>query len=166
MLRRISHDHRRSNLGLLRVDCHEQAVALPAYQQHGQFILLDLVRSLQILINRLDGLVIDLLNDVGLDEMLLRAGGLDTFLDWQNVLSTGEQQLVTLARVVLAKPKFLFMDESTTALDRKTEELMMEKKKKITQAYISIGYHDTLAPFHHTTLRLLGEGKWQLEMNK
>lgn len=110
--------------------------------------------------------LVDLLRSVGLSEMLGRIGGLDTFLDWQNVLSTGEQQLVTLARVMLAKPKFLFMDESTTALDEKAEERMLTKIQQVTQAYISVGFHDTLAPFHHTTLRLLGEGKWQLEMNK
>lgn len=110
--------------------------------------------------------LLDLVNSVGLTETLQRVGGLDAFLDWQNVLSTGEQQLVSLSRVVLAKPKFLFMDESTTALDLKTEERMMTRVQEITQAYISVGFHGTLAPFHHTTLRLLGEGKWQLEMNK
>ena len=41
-------------------------------------------------------------------------------------LSGGEKQRIAIARAVYKNPKILFMDESTSALDVKTEEEIIE----------------------------------------
>jgi ATP-binding cassette subfamily C protein len=49
--------------------------------------------------------------------------GLDTFVGKNGVkLSGGEKQRVAIARMILFKPKVVILDESTSALDIKTEE--------------------------------------------
>jgi putative ATP-binding cassette transporter len=70
------------------------------------------------------------------------------------VLSLGEQQRVSLARALLAKPDILFLDEATSAIDEEGEaalyKLIEERLPKA--AIISIGHRSTLLPFHKDRL--------------
>jgi hypothetical protein len=56
------------------------------------------------------------LAQVNLDEVLARVDGdLGKEVDWTNVLSLGEQQRVSFARLLLKKPTIAFLDEATSA---------------------------------------------------
>lgn len=87
------------------------------------------------------------LNAVGL-------GGLEHELDdagnWSQRLSGGEQQRLGVARVLLAKPDFLFLDEATSALDEEGEADIY--RVLITSlpasAIVSIGHRSSLNQFH------------------
>src|SRR5215212_9997107 len=87
----------------------------------------------------------------------LRAAGMGAFVDrldeeraWAQTLSMGEQQRVAVARALLAKPDWLFLDEATAALDEPTEEaiyrMLMERLPDTT--VVSIGHRSTLVGFH------------------
>jgi ATP-binding cassette subfamily B protein len=41
-----------------------------------------------------------------------------------NLLSTGQKQLISLARAVLAKPELFILDEATSALDTESERMI------------------------------------------
>jgi putative ATP-binding cassette transporter len=93
-----------------------------------------------------------------------RLGGLADQLDredvWSQRLSGGEQQRIALARALLMRPDWLFLDESTSALDEKLEGEMYaalaEHLPKTT--VISIGHRSTLAAFHRRRLDMMPEG--------
>ena len=82
------------------------------------------------------------------------------------ILSLGEQQRVAFARVLLAKPDIVFLDESTSALDEKTEAVMYKllKENLPNAAILSIGHRSTLHQYHKQQLHLFGDGSWQFSM--
>jgi ABC-type uncharacterized transport system fused permease/ATPase subunit len=65
--------------------------------------------------------LIRVLEVVRLGYILPRFNGLDSMHDWASVLSLGEQQRLAFARLLLAKPTLVLLDESTSALDDTNE---------------------------------------------
>jgi putative ATP-binding cassette transporter len=89
----------------------------------------------------------DVLKAVGLGAF---AAQLDDTAYWADKLSGGEQQRLSIARALLQKPHWLFLDEATGALDEASEaalySLMIERLPNT--AIVSIGHRASLAPFH------------------
>jgi putative ATP-binding cassette transporter len=88
------------------------------------------------------------------------AGQLDREDVWSQRLSGGEQQRVALARALLMRPDWLFLDESSSALDEKMEAEMytLLAQRLPATTIISIGHRSTLAAFHHRHLGMTPEG--------
>lgn len=85
--------------------------------------------------------------------------GLDAVADWAAILSLGEQQRLAFARVLLARPSLVLMDESTSALDVANEAAMYAALKEAGVSYVSVGHRPTLTRYHSRLLRLVpGEG--------
>jgi vitamin B12/bleomycin/antimicrobial peptide transport system ATP-binding/permease protein len=87
-------------------------------------------------------------------------GELDHEDVWSQRLSGGEQQRIALARALLKRPDWLFLDESTSALDDKLEaDLYAIIAKRLPgTTVVSIGHRSTLAAFHHRRLEMMPEG--------
>jgi putative ATP-binding cassette transporter len=60
--------------------------------------------------------ILTLLRKLNIEQVLGRAGGLDEERDWETLLSLREQQLLSLAHILLAAPRFAFLDRLGTAL--------------------------------------------------
>ncbi len=110
-----------------------------------------------------DTTLLKVLRDVRLETTLERVGGFDAMHDWPNMLSTGEQQRLAFARLVLARPKYVYLDESTTALDMKNESLLYALLEEFAVSVLSVGYRGTLASHHHTVLELSDHATWRVE---
>ncbi len=67
-------------------------------------------------------------------EKFIRAlpNGLDTVLDENNNVSAGERQLFTIARGMLKESPFSILDEATSSVDTRTEELVQKAMDKLS----------------------------------
>ncbi len=103
--------------------------------------------------------ILDAMRDAQLGDFL---GALDREDNWQQRLSGGEQQRLAIARAILAKPDWLFLDEATSAMDEAMEaeiyHMLAAKLPRTT--IVSIGHRASLAAFHkrHLEMRPSGAG--------
>jgi vitamin B12/bleomycin/antimicrobial peptide transport system ATP-binding/permease protein len=103
------------------------------------------------------------LETVNLPEVAARVDGdFDRPADWANMLSLGEQQRLSFARLLLKNPAIAFLDESTSALDEPNEERMYEYLLKQRYTFVSVGHRSTLLKHHDWLLRIGEEGTWEL----
>jgi vitamin B12/bleomycin/antimicrobial peptide transport system ATP-binding/permease protein len=102
------------------------------------------------------------LEQVHLAELPERVGGWDVELDWADVLSLGEQQLLACARLLLTQPQYVILDEATSALDVKNEEHLYRLLQAAAITYISAGHRPSVLQYHQYVLELTGEGCWRL----
>jgi putative ATP-binding cassette transporter len=111
----------------------------------------------------LDRELISILETVRLTEMFKRVGGLDAVLDWPNVLGTGEQQRLAFARLLVIRPRFVFLDEATTAMDQTIADALYSILPSFVEKYVSTGEIGELRKFHEHVLTLEGDGSWRFE---
>ncbi|HEY6647422.1 MAG TPA: ABC transporter ATP-binding protein/permease [Mycobacterium sp.] len=85
--------------------------------------------------------------------------------DWAKVLSVGEQQRIAFARVLLGKPRAVFLDESTSAMDEGLELTLYEliRTEYPDAILVSVSHRGTVEQFHGRHLELVGDGDWRLD---
>lgn len=89
-----------------------------------------------------------ILYKVNLSDLAERFGGFEAEKDWSDVLSLGEQQRLAFARILVTKPKYAILDESTSALDVNNEENLYSLLLETGTTFVSVGHRPTLKKFH------------------
>lgn len=97
------------------------------------------------------------LRAVGLPALAER---LDEHAHWNRMLSLGEQQRLGIARALLHRPQYLFLDEATASLDEPSEAALYELlyKELPDTTFVSIGHRATLHAFHQRNVVLARDG--------
>ena len=91
----------------------------------------------------------EIIKAVGLEEKLTK---------YPSELSGGEQQRVSIARALSKKPKFLFLDEPTGALDEKTGRQILDYICKLHNEYgftiIMVTHNANIAEIANTVIKM------------
>jgi putative ATP-binding cassette transporter len=97
--------------------------------------------------------LVGVLKQVGLERF---SSELDTVDLWAQRLSGGEQQRLALARVLLAEPAVIFLDEATASLDESGQEMLYRLLRDLPwhPTIISVGHRATLRQFHDRVFEL------------
>ncbi|XP_070233621.1 lysosomal cobalamin transporter ABCD4 isoform X2 [Bos mutus] len=100
----------------------------------------------------------------GLSSLVARTEGLDQQVDWNwyDVLSPGEMQRLSFARLFYLQPKYAVLDEATSALTEEVERELYRVGQQLGMTFISVGHRRSLEKFHSLVLRLCGDGRWEL----
>jgi len=83
-------------------------------------------------------------------------------VEWQKVLTVGEQQRIAFARVMLSQANFALLAEATSALDTSNERATYQQLQKSGMGYISVGHRPSLLEYHNKVLELQPGGIWRL----
>jgi vitamin B12/bleomycin/antimicrobial peptide transport system ATP-binding/permease protein len=108
--------------------------------------------------DRYDGAaILDALRAAKLDDVI---DELDSYDNRPQRLSGGEQQRLAIARAILAKPDWLFLDEATSAMDETMEAEIYEilARKLPGTTIVSIGHRASLAQFHERRIEMRPAG--------
>lgn len=109
-----------------------------------------------------DGELLEVLRKVNLADIAERFDGFDAVMEWSNLLSLGEQQRLSFARLLLAAPKYAVLDEATSALDAANEALLYGQLRESGMTFVSVGHRSSLLAYHDSVLELQGGGNWRL----
>jgi len=107
-----------------------------------------------------DEQIIAVLRSLHADGVLQRGGGLDVERDWADALSLGEQQLLCVARVILAAPRFVFFERPRATLGGAQAERVMSVLRERSLTYLTIGDGDDRVEDHAVVLELADDGGW------
>lgn len=82
-------------------------------------------------------------------------GGLDYYMDNESSISGGQKQLITIARAMAENSPLLILDEATSNVDTRTEELIQTAMDKLTQGRTSFVIAHRLSTIKNADLILV-----------
>jgi putative ATP-binding cassette transporter len=103
-----------------------------------------------------------ILTKVNLQHLLTGKNSFDQEVNWEQVLSLGEQQRLAFARLFITRPTFTILDEATSALDLPNEASLYQQLQKTETTFISVGHRESLFNYHQWVLELTENSHWQL----
>lgn len=109
-----------------------------------------------------DERILESLKALNLDHALEKAGGLDVERNWGDILSLGEQQRLTFARVLLAEPRFVFLDHPSRGLSECPLGELFKLLRQQAITYLTLGDTTDDPRSYDRLLEIDADGTWRL----
>lgn len=106
--------------------------------------------------------IMAVLASLGLDAIVAEAGGLQVSKDWNHEFAIGDQNLLSIARIILARPKFVFLDRPGSALPKSRIAALLEllRQHKIACVLLAKDGESDLEYDRH--LEIFPDGSWAI----
>jgi putative ATP-binding cassette transporter len=98
--------------------------------------------------------------------LIVRAGGFDEERDWDSIFSLREQQLVALARVLVAAPTFVFLDRIAATLTPEDVERVLQALADRSITYVMFGPANGAASLFDAVLDVRADGAWEWKVQR
>jgi vitamin B12/bleomycin/antimicrobial peptide transport system ATP-binding/permease protein len=108
-----------------------------------------------------DEQILATLNSLNLESVLRRIGGLDIERKWSDLLSLAEQQLIAFARVLIASPGFVFLDQPSRALSVLQVNELLKRLREHNITYLTLGDDDDTS-YYDQLLDIAEDGTWKV----
>jgi len=107
--------------------------------------------------------ILEVLHELGVAGVLEKAGGLDVERDWGELLSLGEQQALSFARLALAAPRYAILDRPQTVLGVEAVASALDFLAEQSITVVTFASDPALAARHDARIALAADGSWSFE---
>lgn len=107
-----------------------------------------------------DEQIIRVMNELGLERVLARAGSLDSEQHWSETLSDAEQHLLAVARLLLGQPEFVFIDRLSSSLSREQAANVLRILDESPCTLIALGRAEDAEEHFDGVLEIRPGGSW------
>jgi putative ATP-binding cassette transporter len=111
---------------------------------------------------RKDPEVHSVLRRLGLHETVTRAGGLDADKDWDDAFSIGEQHLLSIARILLARPAFVFLDRPGSSLPKPQIAVILDMLAEQGIGVVVFAKNGESSLSYDHILEIRADGTWEV----
>ena len=109
-----------------------------------------------------DAEIMEVLAKLGLQDVVNHANGLDTDQDWDDLLSIGEQHLLSISRIFLAKPAFVFLDRPGSSLPKSQISSILDMLTEQGIGAVVLSKNGESRLRFDAVLEIKAEGVWEL----
>jgi putative ATP-binding cassette transporter len=102
------------------------------------------------------------LHRLGLHQIVERVGGLDAEQDWDDVFSIGEQHLLSIARIFLAHPAFVFLDRPGSSLSKPQISTILEMLSEHGIGAVVLAKNGESGLHYDACLEIKSDGRWEI----
>jgi putative ATP-binding cassette transporter len=102
------------------------------------------------------------LHTLKIEALVTRFGGLDRRQHWENILSLEDQELLVMARVLLARPCFVFLDRPSTTLSTEQIDWILGMLGERSISYVTFEDEESSVNLerYDAVLQLKEDGTW------
>jgi putative ATP-binding cassette transporter len=109
-----------------------------------------------------DAEIATVLRKLGLESAVERVGGLGADKDWDDAFSIGEQHMLSIARIFLAGPAFVYLDRPGSSLPKSQIATILDMLKEQGIGVVVLSKNGEARLHYDSCLEIKADGKWDL----
>lgn len=109
-----------------------------------------------------DAEITTVLRKLGLEAAVERVGGLGADKDWDDAFSIGEQHMLSIARIFLARPAFVYLDRPGSSLPKSQISAILDMLKEQGIGVVVLSKNGEARLHYDSCLEIKADGKWDI----